>query len=367
MKSRNLGLTGPHYTYINGALTNTATGSMWSYVVTPGSMIQGNHKDPNSWSYDVVSIRFPTIQYRKEFPTWGEFQKHVWFFSNADSPAGPAWDRTRVYNAALGRLNDKVRGGLDLAVSIAEISQLRKQLLDTIRKLIALGKNGGLKGWGSTRDLANGWLEWQYGWKPLMSDIYGIIDELFRLHITTLKTVHASANQPLTGLGVIPRFIGEFTWQVRSSGEGKESCRFVMTVEIPGGTLDRWSTLNPVGLAWELIPFSFVVDWFFDVGSYMKNLETALLYSTRFKSGYVSELYWYDGIEESLPGQKFSFPTANPPKYCYNDFTKSKIRIRRFRRTKLTSYPLPRPPSFKADLGTQQLLSLASLLRQFLS
>ena len=105
---------------------------------------------------------------------------------------------------------------------------------------------------------------------------------------------------------------------------------------------------------------------FRSVGSYLRNFETALLYGARFKSGYVSELYYYDGSEDSLPGQKFSFPTANPPKYVYNDYTSGRIRIRKFRRTKLTSYPLPRPPSFKVDLGSEQLLSLAALLRQLL-
>lgn len=32
---------------------------------------------------------------------------------------------------------------------------------------------------------------------------------------------------------------------------------------------------KPLGVAWEATPFSFVADWFFPIGDYLKNLETS--------------------------------------------------------------------------------------------
>jgi len=40
--------------------------------------------------------------------------------------------------------------------------------------------------------------------------------------------------------------------------------------------LEQFGLANPAALAWELIPFSFVADWFVGVGDYL-NAQTALL------------------------------------------------------------------------------------------
>jgi hypothetical protein len=107
-----------------------------------------------------------------------------------------------------------------------------------------------------------------------------------------------------------------------------------------------------------------VVDWFYDVGSYLRAFETALLYQVRFKTGYFSEIYGYDGVEWT-GYQKHDHPfPSNPPHITENFGMTKSIKRRRFLRTKLVTYPFPRPPSLKADLGAERLLSLASLLGQ---
>ena len=36
------------------------------------------------------------------------------------------------------------------------------------------------------------------------------------------------------------------------------------------GTLEQFGVLNPASVAWELTPFSFVVDWFVNIGSFLR-------------------------------------------------------------------------------------------------
>jgi hypothetical protein len=120
--------------------------------------------------------------------------------------------------------------------------------------------------------------------------------------------------------------------------------------------------MNPLSITWELIPYSFVVDWFVDIGSYLRNFETGLLYNSIFLSGYKSELYRY-GAELTCG---FAQHVSGDMKYIARDLNAMTRRVE-FSRTVLGTYPLPNRPSIKADLGSSQLLSAAALLRQFLS
>jgi hypothetical protein len=63
---------------------------------------------------------------------------------------------------------------------------------------------------------------------------------------------------------------------LKQTGEGKKFSRaqFVAHVKLSNPNLALASALglaNPVAIAWELIPFSFVVDRFVDVGSYLNS------------------------------------------------------------------------------------------------
>ena len=122
----------------------------------------------------------------------------------------------------------------------------------------------------------------------------------------------------------------------------------------------RWTSLNPVSIAWELTPYSFVVDWFYDLGGYLRNLETGLLYNTRFKSGYKSELYLWESDEIAPMGGTHAVGDNS----WRIQACKQRTRRVQFYRTKLTSYPLPHLPRLDAKLGSSRLLSAASLLTQ---
>jgi hypothetical protein len=135
-------------------------------------------------------------------------------------------------------------------------------------------------------------------------------------------------------------------------------CRIVARVTIPSGfDLSRWSSLNPVSFAWEVIPYSFVVDWFYDVSSYLRNLETCLLYNSRFISGYKSELF----VHRSKGVASYK---GNQGGEVHEIAAVSYGRTVQFQRSVLSSYPRPHAPTFKVQLGWERLLSAAALTTQ---
>jgi len=319
-----------------------------------------------------------------------------------------------VYNLALSRLNDQARGNLDLSIALAEAGttvRMIKALKNVTsfasafrgafnstkrgkpRRAFDPGKGQGWNdpnsGWsgslgkksrkrrppekgfnasrfGSTKDLANGWLQWQYGWKPLMSDVFNIADEAIRITLNNIQSVSGSATKPIVVNTKTTTNVMSFAAPILRSGTGKESCRIKVAFSVPSFDLARWTSLNPVSIGWELIPYSFVIDWFVDVGSYLRNLETALLYNTAFLSGYVSELYVYEGTESVDYNALKVVGVAPNQTYYYYRGVQAKIRKVQFYRTKLTSWPLPRKPTFNVGLGSQRLFSAAALLRQLL-
>ncbi len=122
--------------------------------------------------------------------------------------------------------------------------------------------------------IANRWLEYQYGVRPLMQDIHGSAEAL-ATKIRTGMWKYSSAHETskdyanLTG-NFLRDFGGSLT--VRSTYSYRSRCRY----KISDPALKQLAQLgitNPALLAWELIPYSFVVDWLIPVGDFLSSLD----------------------------------------------------------------------------------------------
>jgi hypothetical protein len=270
-----------------------------------------------------------------------------------------------AYNLALSKLAEKVRGDLDLGVTLGELASTKRMFKATGKLISHAARGKPYGGYGSTHDVANGYLQYKYGWKPLMSDIFKIADERIRVTLNALEHVKASVRLPVRGGKIHPRFINAVpNVPVKCEWEGFQACQFKMALLLPTNAfrLDRWTSINPLSIGWELVPYSFVVDWVFDVGSYLRNLESALLFNASFKYGYSSEIRVLEGSE--TVDHYESHHAANQVHVLRG--IAADYYIRNFRRLVLTSYPFPRRPTFNVDLSSGQMLSAAALLHQFL-
>lgn len=331
---------------------------------------KGERKRPLNHSYDRTMfgpwigelLYYTNLSGRPPDPRFLRTRTTGYLGNVGTAYVGPIWDRDYIYNLALTKLNDKVRGGLDLGLALAESGQtvrmlnVYKRYNEFIQAQTKLKKLGGAQKYGTAKLLASRWLEWQYGIRPLVSSIYDAHDEAVRVCLNEIKNFVAGHTVPLAAFSGSDTSLG-FNAPYYTSVQGKQGCRFSIEYEIPSKQFDlqRWTSLNPVSFVWELTTLSFVVDWFINVSGYLRNLETALVSMARFKSGYSTELYAYKS-KATMAGRSVSFNDARS-----GSATMLRSRIR-FERKVLASYPLPRVPSFYAKLGVERLLSAASLL-----
>lgn len=265
------------------------------------------------------------------------------------------------YNELLQRMKETLVGSLNLSVSVAEQSQLRRMLKGALTPKGVITRLGQLvrnsrSARGAIQIPANAWLEWTYGWKPFASDLYGICDNLQRQAYNGINTGFKFRSSRGFGGYSQKAVSSQPNFQWAGKGSQRIEIGLAMSNSNFSNNITAWTSLNPLLIAWELVPYSFVVDWFYDIGGYMELQEFQLFANTRFRKGYVTKT-----IREDMSCRAFGGGT---PYYSYAATGK------RFRywiqRTVLTSYPSPTPPRVKCDLGANRLLSAAALLTQML-
>lgn len=120
---------------------------------------------------------------------------------------------------------------------------------------------------GKASDL---WLELHFGWVPLLDEI-GTLLSMHTSHAFVRNKVQASASTQVawseSGGNVVKGPIRKGSMTIRH--------RIGAKIEVRNQDLfnaEQAGLLNPLAVAWELVPFSFVVDWFTSLGSVIASL-----------------------------------------------------------------------------------------------
>lgn len=226
------------------------------------------------------------------------------------------WQLASATNIAYDRLKGSIGSAASLGAALAEYSQSAQmiiarasQMLTFIRRLRRLDFSGAAaelrlstipKGVSKRRSFANNYLEFHFGWSPLIGDIYSAVDVLQN----PIKSIRPKGTCTLDapdwgyyengGVGPI--------WTKRFNTRNK--IRVIMGCEVtinnPNLFLaNQLGLANPATVVWEVIPFSFVVDWFVNVGQVLSSgtdflgLTVTNGYTTQFSKGQV-DTYRYN-------------------------------------------------------------------------
>lgn len=188
-------------------------------------------------------------------------------------------EMNQVYNKAYSKFVSKMHDTVSAGVFAAERKEAASAIVNrvlTLRKAWLALRTGNFKKFLKTLDVppkkahrdlvrtrarqASGyWLEYWFGWSPMLQDIFAAVE--------LLDSEYPS--------GVIRAVSGGRVSQSGSTYqpyEGKILCAIQADVQLINPMLYRanqFGVLNPAVIAWELVPFSFLVDWFLPVGNYL--------------------------------------------------------------------------------------------------
>jgi len=147
--------------------------------------------------------------------------------------------------------------GHDTLTFLAELGKTRKMFIDFVKRLASGRYPRGVQ------DIANAWLEWRYGWRTLLYDLDNLAEAVANLEYkrtryskrqgTSHSWTDSSTEDSVTSVGTY-RFVTTYDYTV--------SVRGSVTADISPSSFQ----FNPVQTAWELVPWSFVVDWLINVG-----------------------------------------------------------------------------------------------------
>lgn len=251
---------------------------------------------------------------------------------------------------------------VNLTVSIAELGKTTDMVFDFFRDfrgfLLSLAKRDkksllkALKNRGSLdKDLAQKWLKFQYGVVPTMYEVYGLSEFIFdkirndyiygtvRRNLGTTEIQNPYPLYDTTFLTVIRK--NKFRYRVDSE-------KLL--------SLSQLGITNPAATVYELVPYSFVVDWFLGIGDYLATLDALIgIKDLRVIRGYTERYVRYHkyrfapgGVYTELsPGEAFTFYRCDS-------------------RNAPVSSLKPAFPSYSPHLSTKRLISATALIRNIL-
>lgn len=334
---------------------------------------------------DVVDLHGPDIYFlRHDRPelNWTPFDAVV--TSNFSShTSGTTLVYTRLYAKAYQRLVGKLdeehifrsalgttlaESGEAVKLMVQRLVSLRKayQALrrgrfgDFLRALNLRPKPKHKSRWSRPKDASALWLEYWFGWAPLVSDIQDTIDVLEH------RDLEAKVFR------IVGRARGEWSDYESSNYSSiyyhreysnltfEHRLRLQADVIISNPNLylaNRLGLVNPAAVLWEIVPFSFVVDWFIKVGSWLENftswigleiVESWATYSIRGKLHYTGINY----------DQKTRLQVMS-----YKEFTAEHYYLKRWRFS-------PKPPrslvvGYNSGILTRAITQVALLITLF--
>lgn len=283
--------------------------------------------------------------------------------------------QTVIYNNAISNLYEDLRGSsLNLALTIGERKESARMLQKAFhamqRIVVEARRVRRLALRNPSLLISNLWLQAKYGWLPLYQDVYSATEWHYRLFNEMTSKGKARRKVEKDEKLSVPLLYSTRGEKLFRTHECKVNVIVVYGIaDSDTYNLSRLTSLNPVSIAWELVPFSFVVDWFYDIGGYLANMEASLGAGLTFKRGMITTLnvhtMWTQSIhyhEYTTPSDYYGYRQRYSDAYAHEGDAYEVTKTRQL----LGSFPRPQLPVFQANLGSQRIMSAAALIRQVL-
>lgn len=280
--------------------------------------------------------------------------------------------RNRVLANAYAKITE---ADMDFGMFFAEGAETLRMLRNPLQgvRALTLKLQRKLQGKGhrpvrtSLNDLTNQWMEYRYGITPLVKDAQAML----KLHEKGLRKFQQNISKTFyreiqdsqvvgykTGFYWNSNYMAGWNWESRLIRKQTAICRCFFIRRCRGNDILFTLGLNPVAigaLVWELIPYSFVVDWFVGVGDWIKALQPKpgidILGNT-----IALKTEWINPIQTTMGQSYFDRPWVPTP-------SSSVLTQRAF--TRETNLPLPAYPAVQADfLNYKRSLDSISMIWQ---
>jgi len=186
--------------------------------------------------------------------------------------------RTQIdMGTALGEYRETAKFVTQTVVRVAKgIKALRKGNLTAAFR--ALHGGAATKGSDFPKSVSSFWLSYQYGFIPLVNDVFAAIELLQHTWETPMAPVRTRSRRytevnAMSSTG--PEFWGPGIEKMELVN-GSITCTGAIVYRVNNPlyrTLDQCGLMNPYSVAWELLPFSFVADWFIPVGRFLQGVQ----------------------------------------------------------------------------------------------
>jgi len=203
-------------------------------------------------------------------------------------PAIPEEDISSVNSlAATSCWSNSAQHSASLLQDLAELRQLLMMLRDPLQKghkLFDKIKSASNRGFGrksAVRGLADGvdyassmWLQWRFGVRPLISSVNGVLKALSEFKSRTARqtsrgqaSTSAESSSTVNNVFVGSSYYVDYTMQ--TSDTYRCECGVNIDEVITLSQHLGFDTSSLLALPWELVPYSFVADWFANVGNFL--------------------------------------------------------------------------------------------------
>lgn len=253
-----------------GASDHSTYSSLHHYVYssTPGGNI-GNWRTAN-WSFRLDSdFAIPSINGAPAIETYERNEAVTKALNEIADGKAQLGEGLATLGQTVRLFKNPVDGLIKGIRKIYNDRDLRPYLLKSYRDMLRAGVS---------KTVANRYLEYVYGIVPLMQDIYGV-SELAKSQLPLGQFLHGKgqAKRELSSDDMEYSNVSaaqmEFYRNIK--GNSVSRCHLWATLDPNySGTraLNQLGLLNPVSVIWELVPYSFLIDWALPIGPVLSAL-----------------------------------------------------------------------------------------------